>query len=217
MKTQTFYASGENTTDFHTSKDEGDLHHAELSNLAAMARSIFHQVGATESAHPELTTLVSFDGTNGAYPNSVLIADAHGDLFGTTSNGGTSAGPNNGGYGTVFEIAKTADGYASTPTTLVSFIESNGPSTNGFYPTGGLIADTHGDLFGTTQQGGAYNAGTVFEIVKTAHGYASTPTTLVSFNISNGSNPFGNLIADANGDLFGTTINGGAYNSGTGI
>jgi hypothetical protein len=41
-----------NTTDFHTSKDEGHLHHAELPNLAAMARSIFHQVGATEVANP---------------------------------------------------------------------------------------------------------------------------------------------------------------------
>ena len=46
-----------NTTDFHTSKDAGHLHHAELANLAAMARSIFHQVGATEVTHPELTTL----------------------------------------------------------------------------------------------------------------------------------------------------------------
>jgi hypothetical protein len=45
------------TTDFHTSKDEGHLHHAELSNLAAMAQSIFQQVGATEVANPELTTL----------------------------------------------------------------------------------------------------------------------------------------------------------------
>ena len=48
---------GENTTDFLTSKDDGHLHHAELANLAAMAQSIFHQVGATEVANPELTTL----------------------------------------------------------------------------------------------------------------------------------------------------------------
>jgi hypothetical protein len=88
MKTQTFYASGENTTDFQTSNDEGDLHHAELSNLAAMARSIFHQVGATESAHPELTTLVSFNGTDGNEANTSLFADAHGDLFGATDLGG---------------------------------------------------------------------------------------------------------------------------------
>ena len=94
-----------NTSDFHTSKDEGDLHHAELANLAAMARSIFHQVGATEVTHPELTTLVNFDSANGATPHGSLIADAHGNLFGTTNLGGAN------GLGTVFEIAKTAHGY----------------------------------------------------------------------------------------------------------
>jgi uncharacterized repeat protein (TIGR03803 family) len=86
--------------------------HAQLANLAAMARSIFHQVGATEVAQPELTTLVSFNGRDGAGPNGGLIADAHGDLFGTTSQGGAN------GAGTVFKIAKTAHGYASTPRQL---------------------------------------------------------------------------------------------------
>ena len=85
------------------------------------------------------------------------------------------------GLGTVFEIVKTAAGYASTPTTLVSFDD-----TNGAHPHGGLIADAAGDLFGTTAFGGANHGGTVFEIVKTATGYASTPTTLVSFDGTNG-------------------------------
>src|SRR5262249_1699208 len=79
-----------NTTDFHTSNDEGHLHHAELANLAAMARSIFHQVGATEVAQPELTTLVNFDSADGATPHGSLIADARGDLFGITALGGTN-------------------------------------------------------------------------------------------------------------------------------
>jgi uncharacterized repeat protein (TIGR03803 family) len=147
------------------------------------------------------TTLVSFDGdANGAAPSGSLMADANGDLFGTTQ----------GGDGTVFEIAKTAGGYASTPTTLVSF---NG--TNGDLPWGGLIADVSGDLFGTTFEGGANGDGTVFEIVKTAGGYVSTPTTLVSFNGTNGDLPSGSLIADVNGDLFGTTKSGGANEDGT--
>src|SRR5262249_8651379 len=104
---------------------------------------------------------------------------------------------------------KTATGYASTPTILVSF---NG--TDGAFPTAGLIADAHGDLFGTTNGRGADNInGTVFEIAKTAAGYASTPTTLVSFNGTDGL--FGSLIADHNGDLFGTTIEGGANKDGT--
>ena len=100
----------------------------------------------------------------------------------------------------MFEIAKTAAGYASTPTTLVSF---NG--TNGAIPSGSLIADANGDLFGTTNPRRRERLGTVFEIAKTAAGYASTPTTLVSFNGTNGAYPLGSLIADANGDLFGTT------------
>jgi hypothetical protein len=62
-----------------------------------------------------LTTLVSFTGGNGEEPKGDLIADANGDLFGTTSGGRAN------GDDTVFEIAKAAGGYASTPTTLVSF------------------------------------------------------------------------------------------------
>jgi uncharacterized repeat protein (TIGR03803 family) len=150
------------------------------------------------------TTLVSFNGTNGADPPANLIADANGDLFGTTAGGGAN------GDGTVFEIAKTARGYASMPTTLVSF---NG--TNGADPIASLIADANGDLFGTTEGGGANGFGAAFEIAKTAGGYASMPTTLVSFNVTNGAGPSGSLIADANGDLFGTTGGGGANGHGT--
>jgi uncharacterized repeat protein (TIGR03803 family) len=128
-----------------------------------------------------------------------LIADATGDLFGTTTDGGAN------GEGAVFEIAKTAGGYASIPTTLVSF---NG--TNGADPIASLIAEANGDLFGTTEGGGANGFGAVFEIAKTAGGYASMPTTLVSFNGTNGAGPSGSLIADANGDLFGTTGGRGA-------
>src|SRR5438105_2546171 len=95
-------------------------------------------------------------------------------------------------------------------TTLSSF---NGAS--GVNPYGGLLADTNGNLFGTLYGGGANGVGTVFEIVKTGTGYASTHTTLVSFNGTGGANPYGSLIADANGDLFGTTIYGGANGDGT--
>jgi hypothetical protein len=92
---------------------------------------------------PTLTTLVSFNSTDGAYPLAGLLADAAGDLFGTTTEGGNSS-PD----GTVFEIAKTAGGYA-TPATLLSF---NGAI--GGFPRGGLIADAAGDLFGTTEYDG---------------------------------------------------------------
>jgi hypothetical protein len=119
------------------------------------------------------------------------------------------------GGGTVFEIVKTAAGYASTPTILVSFASGRGFRAGGSQPEAGLIADANGNLFGTTASGGANFGGTVFEIVKTAAGYASTPTILVSFcalaNCADGREPEAGLIADANGNLFGTTSRGGTH------
>ena len=92
----------------------------------------------------------------------------------------------------------------ATLTTLVSF---NG--TDGAFPHAGLIADAAGDLFGTTTEGGAYGNGAVFELVNNGGG-AYTPVTLLSFGGNNGAEPFAGLIADAAGDLFGTTASGGA-------
>ena len=135
-----------------------------------------------------ITTLASFSGPDGMNPYSGLATDSSGDLFGTTSDDQASHG------GTVFEIAKTASGYASAPITLARF---NG--ANGAFPLGGLIVDGNGDLFGTTEGGGADGQGTAFEIPKTASGYASVPTTLVSFTLANGAVPFAGLTADANG------------------
>jgi uncharacterized repeat protein (TIGR03803 family) len=145
-----------------------------------------------------LTTLIVFNGTTGAQPFGGLITDAESDLFGTTNSGGAT------GAGTVFEIANTATGYATTPITLVSF-----NSTTGAQTFGGLITDATGDLFGTTFFGGAANFGTVFEIVHSATGYATTPLTLVSFDDQDGGGLQGSLISDTNGDLFGSAQNVG--------
>ncbi|HKD59825.1 MAG TPA: choice-of-anchor tandem repeat GloVer-containing protein [Terracidiphilus sp.] len=161
--------------------------------------TVFEIVKTSSGYASAPTILVSFDNAIGAVPEAGLIADANGNLFGTTAVGGGSR------YGTVFEIAKTSSGYASTPTTLVNF-----DNVNGAFPEAGLIADTNGNLFGTTNMGGANGVGTVFEIANSGGVYASTPITLVDFNGSNGSYPTAGLIADANGNLFGTTSQGGA-------
>jgi uncharacterized repeat protein (TIGR03803 family) len=146
-----------------------------------------------------VTTLAIFSGQ----PFSGLLADAAGDLFGTTTYGGP------GGGGTVFELVNDGnDSY--TFTTLVAF----GGSNVGIEREGTLIADAAGNLFGTTIGGGPYSVGTVFEIPKTSTGYASTPITLATFNLTNGAEPFGGLIMDAAGDLFGTTAYQGAEGSG---
>ncbi len=104
------------------------------------------------------------------------------------------------GDGTVFEVAKTANGYASAPITLVNFSGADGAS-----PNAPLIADAAGNLLGTTLSGGVEGDGTVFEVAKTATGYASTPITVASFNNSDGSVTMAGVVTDAAGNLFGTT------------
>jgi uncharacterized repeat protein (TIGR03803 family) len=151
-----------------------------------------------------LTTLVSFNGPNGARPLASLIMDANGNLFGTTASGGAA------NDGTVFEIVRTPTGYANSPLTLVSFHGADGND-----PEGSLIVDANGDLFGTTRTGGQYNAGTVFEVVRTATGYDPVPITLVSFDGADGAHPLGDLFADADGNLLGTTYDGGTNSLGT--
>jgi uncharacterized repeat protein (TIGR03803 family) len=100
----------------------------------------------------------------------------------------------------------TVPGYTSTPTVLASF---NG--TNGASPSGGLIRDAAGNLFGTTQSGGANGCGTVFEIAKSGSGYGA-PTVLASFTSGSA---YSGLAMDAAGDLFATTYGSGTNGWGT--
>jgi uncharacterized repeat protein (TIGR03803 family) len=143
-----------------------------------------------------LTTLASFNGSDGSYPWAGLIADTSGNLYGTTTRGGTY------GYGTVFKVAAGTH----TLTALASFNGSNGSD-----PTCSLIADAAGNLYGTTELGGANDYGTVFKVDAVTHAV----TTLVSFDGTNGKWPVANLIADANGNLYGTTVGGGIKGLGT--
>jgi uncharacterized repeat protein (TIGR03803 family) len=145
---------------------------------------------------PTLTAVASFNGTNGASPYAGLIMDGSGNLFGTTTAGGASHD------GTVFELAKGS----GTIHTLVSFNGSNGAG-----PYAGLILDGSGNLYGTTTAGGAVGDGTVFEL---ANG-SNTIQTLASFNGTTGQQPYGGVILDGSGNLYGTTWQGGTFNYGT--
>ncbi len=151
-------------------------------------------------------TLASFTGPNGRSSNPLanLIVDAGGNLFGTTFGGGNDRG-------TVFELAKTATGYAATPTVLATLDGGNPSTPYGAYPEAPVVMDAAGNLFGTAFYGGYGGNGTVFEIAKTGGSYATTPIVLATFGPnSGGSSPEAGLIIDGNGDLFGTTYEGGA-------
>jgi uncharacterized repeat protein (TIGR03803 family) len=141
--------------------------------------------------------------TDGWEPASGLIFDSSGNLYGTTIYGGSGqcriATGQLPGCGTVFKI--TPDG---TETVLHSFA---GGATDGQFPEAGLLADSSGNLYGTTQSGGAEGLGTVFKITPDG-----TETVLHFFagGPSDGSLPNGSLIADSQGNLYGTTAEGGA-------
>jgi uncharacterized repeat protein (TIGR03803 family) len=130
-------------------------------------------------------------------PTGGLLMDKQGNLYGTTN-----ASPS--GNGTVFELKANSDG-SYTPVTLHAFTGSS----EGNIP-GGLVMDAHGNLFGTTQSGGDFNYGTVFAL-KPDSGGVYQLTTLHTFTNTgtDGANPIGSLVMDSQGNLFGTTRNGG--------
>lgn len=150
-------------------------------------------VFAVPAAGGTPTALATF--TNGENPCGDLTLDAAGNLYGTTSAGGDFSS------GTVFTVPASG----GTATILASF---NG--FGGATPLAGLVL-AGGNLYGTTSAGGPNNYGTVFSVPATG----GSPTVLALFIGFNGLAPTGNLIADANGDLFGTTCSGGANNLGT--
>ena len=150
------------------------------------------------TAHQTVATVGSFATANGSAPSGTLIADAAGNLYGTTSGGGAK------GLGTVFEISFST---GAVLTTLATF-----DSTNGATPIAGLTTDAAGNLYGTTSAGGASGGGTAFELSGPTH---QTLTTLANFNAATGTAPYAGLYADGAGNLFGTTTTGGANGSGT--
>ncbi len=149
---------------------------------------------------------------DGCGPIGGLIFDAKGNLYGTTTN----AGDNPTGYaeGTVFELSPATNG-TWTEKLLYTFTGANG-SADGNDPKGALIFDAKGNLYGTTQQaGGGHNAGVVFELSPTSSG-PWTEKILYSFQgqPTDGSYEIGNLVFDAQGNLYGISSQGGAYASG---
>jgi uncharacterized repeat protein (TIGR03803 family) len=127
---------------------------------------------------------------DGGYPESSLTLDASGNLYGTTTLGGAS------GAGTVFE---------SSPDGVAIVLRSFNGKGDGKGPVGGVIRDSVGYLYGTTNGGGApISVGAAFQLDS-----SGTETVLHKFNIANGANPFDSLLRDASGNLYGTALYGG--------
>ena len=157
-----------------------------------------------------LTTIHSFNDTDGLEPASGLLQATDGNFYGTTAGGGGS------GHGTVFKITQ-----GGMLITMHSF-----DGGDGYSATGNLMQAADGNLYGTTEYGGANNnsivcgssvsgCGTVFKIT-----LAGVLTTLHNFcsqtNCTDGANPYqAGLVQATDGNLYGTTYDGGAKDWGT--
>jgi uncharacterized repeat protein (TIGR03803 family) len=146
------------------------------------------------------TVLYGFTGgSDGAYPMAGLTF-CGGNLYGTTLEGG-------GGWGVVFELVALANGWKQ------SVIYNFSAQHDGEEPYGGLTCDAAGALYGTTYAGGIYGGGTVFKLTQMASSSTRgkwSETVLHSFgNANDGVNPQGTVVLDKQGNVYGTTTDGG--------
>jgi uncharacterized repeat protein (TIGR03803 family) len=161
------------------------------------------------------TVLYAFKGgADGAFPQTTLVADATGSLYGTTSSGGMGCGTQ--GCGIVFKLTPAGSTYRKS--TVYAFRgcppSRCDRSSDGWQPQAGLIIDGRGALYGTTSNGGRLNNGTVFRL---SPGSPYSETILHSFQGAplDGANPVSAVTMNGKGALFGTTSNGGYAGYGT--
>jgi uncharacterized repeat protein (TIGR03803 family) len=177
--------------------------------------AVFELQPTSSGAYSE-TVLYSFSSTggDGQRPFDGLIMDGQGNFYGTTNAGGAN------GYGAVFELVKNSNGYAEQ--VLYSFSSTGGDGQN---PIASPIMDSQGNLYGTTDLGGAGGFGTVFELVKNSGAYseqilysfpAPSPTTTFGLSIPPppspwAFNPVGRLFQSPSGVIYGTAQGGFNY------
>ena len=161
-----------------------------------------YQLTPSGSGWVKNTIYTFLGGSDGSDPVGGLVFDGAGNLYGTTSNKG-------GGGGTVFKLKRQPNG-SWVETVLHDFTES------GAGPYASLTMDPAGNLYGTTYTGGAYGCGSVFKMAYANDNFTYVP--LHDFTCdSDGAYPTSDVSVDANGNLYGTTDNGGSGHGGRGF
>lgn len=180
---------------------------------SAFGCGVVYELSPTTSGPWTETVLYSFQsGNDGGLPESQMVFDPEGNLYGTALGGGSGFCGLGAPCGVVFELSPTESG-PWTETVIYSFSSLS----DGMEPQGPLVRDAHGNLFGTTPLGGStdnicgypyYGCGTVFEISPSASGW--TKTTLYTFmGAADGAQPQAGVILDSAGHLYGTAQQGG--------
>jgi len=154
------------------------------------------------------TVLHAFTGTgdDGIYPGYENLAfDQAGNIYGTTSKGGNGGNCGPGACGTVFELIPSGGEWTES-------IIHNFSGTDGDQPEAGVVLDAAGNVYGTTLYGGTGtecndNCGTVYQLMPSNGRWVES--VLVNFDGAGGSYPYGGLIINQSGSLYGTTTSGG--------
>jgi uncharacterized repeat protein (TIGR03803 family) len=147
------------------------------------------------------SVIYSFSVGNGSgiLPQSAVVLDSSGNLYGTTYGGGN-------GWGTVYKLSLVGS------TWVRSDLYTFQGTTDGIFPYSGVIFDGHGNLYGATTQGGTHNGGTVFQLTPSTGGWNFN---LIYAFTGNGGGPVNSLIMDAAGNLYGATSADGAHGFGS--
>lgn len=159
--------------------------------------------------------IFEFDGRDGEYLAGRLSVGPDGVLYGATAGGGLPQCPGDGGCGVIFSIRPIASICASVacPWNETVLYQFDPVSRNeGYHPTGGLIFDASGNIYGTTAAGGMFDAGTVFQLTPSQGGWTETVLHNFGQSQSDGMLPNGNLVIDHAGNIIGTTVSGGDPN-----
>jgi len=167
--------------------------------------------------------ILTFDAFNGGLPRSNLIMDSAGNLYGATSSGGNVKFYGYGGFGVVFELSPNSSGGWTETVLHVFGADATVGSTflDGVRPYSDVAMDSAGNLYGTTLYGGT-GYGDVYKLSPATTG-AWKIKVLFSFSniIENGSRlglyPEGGVLVDAAGNVYGTTLEGGAINGDGGV
>jgi uncharacterized repeat protein (TIGR03803 family) len=148
-------------------------------------------------------------GPDGASPESTLVFDGVGNLYGTTNNGGNMNCPDQFGCGVAFKLMPDP-GESWNESVLHTFCSEAG-CADGIYPNA-MVFDKAGNLYGTTGGNGLNSDGTVFRLSES--GGSWNEDVLYHFDGTQGSGPLAGLIFDAAGNLYGTACCGGSANDG---
>ncbi len=180
---------------------DGTMYSTTANGGAGGAGAIFSLKKTSKGWTQKVIHSLNYPG-DGGFPYDGLMMDASGDLYGAAPSGGSS------GYGVIYRLSQGKQGW--TETVIHNFTDQNGDGSGLYWID--LISDGAGNIYGATSFGGTNTTGNVWELVYSKSKKTYAESILYEFGASgsgDGNNPYGGLVMDSKGNLYGTTVNGG--------